>query len=157
MFNFFKKKDDPFQVAAFVTGQCIKIEEVKDDVFSQKMMGDGFAIIPDSDTIVSPVNGSIVTVFPTGHAIGIQSNTGVEMILHIGLDTVNLKGEGFTVLVKANSKVKLGQPLVKIDKELLEEKGYDITTMIIFTSGYDKEINLSCYGRTVNVGEIVIQ
>ena len=122
MFNFFKKKDESFKVAACVNGKCIRIENVKDEVFSKKMMGDGFAIIPDGDTIVSPISGTIITVFPTGHAIGIQSANGVEIILHIGIDTVNLNGEGFQVLVKNNEKVKIGQPLVKINKEQIKEK-----------------------------------
>lgn len=157
MFNFFKKKDESFKVAACVNGKCIRIENVKDEVFSKKMMGDGFAIIPDGDTIVSPISGTIITVFPTGHAIGIQSANGVEIILHIGIDTVNLNGEGFQVLVKNNEKVKIGQPLVKINKEQIKEKGYDPTTMTIFTSGYDQEINLSCFDEYVEEGQIVIQ
>lgn len=157
MFNFFKKKDEPFHVVACTSGKCIKIEDVKDEVFSQKMMGDGFAIIPDGDTVVSPVNGTIVTVFPTGHAIGIKTKDNIEIILHIGIDTVNLNGEGFKTLVKSNTKVKAGQLLVKIDKELLESKGYDLTTLTIFTSGYNKDIHLSYYGKTVTAGEVLIQ
>lgn len=157
MFGFFKKKEDSFKVVACVDGRCIKIEDVNDEVFSKKMMGDGFAIIPHSDMIVSPVTGTVITVFPTGHALGIKTKENIEIILHIGIDTVNLNGEGFQILIKSNSKVKAGQPLVKIDKELLESKGYDLTTMTIFTSGYEKEVNLSCYGRVLNAGEVVIQ
>ncbi len=157
MFGFFKKKDTPFRVAAYVDGKCIAITDVLDDVFSKKMMGDGFAIIPENDVIVSPIDGEIVTIFPTKHAIGLQSANGVEIILHIGIDTVNLNGEGFQVLVKDKAKVKIGQPIVKIDKDFIKEKGYDLTTMLVFTNGYDKEINLSYFNEDVKAGQVLIQ
>ena len=156
MFGFFKKKEEPFQVVACVDGKCIPISEVKDEVFSQKMMGDGFAIIPTGDMIVSPVSGNIETIFPTKHALGIKTSNGVEIILHIGIDTVNLNGEGFTALVKENTKVQAGQPLIQIDAKFIQEKGYDLTTMTIFTAGYDKEIQLSCYNKEVKAKDILI-
>lgn len=155
MFSFFKK-EEPFKVVACVDGKCIALSEVKDDVFSQKMMGDGFAVIPSSDTIVSPVSGTIETIFPTKHALGIKAKDGIEIILHIGLDTVNLNGEGFTVLTKTYAKVKAGDELVRIDREFLLEKGYDLSTMVIFTAGYEKEIHLSKEGQQVKAGETLI-
>ena len=155
MFSFLKK-EEPFKVVACADGKCINIIEVPDAVFSQKMMGDGFAIIPSKDTIVSPISGEVVTVFPTKHAIGLKSKD-IEIIVHIGIDTVNLNGEGFTSLVRQGAKVKAGQPLVKLDLSSFEGKDINLTTMVVFTAGYDKEINLSCYNNDVKAGDILIQ
>lgn len=156
MFNFFKKKEEPFKVVACVSGKCVELSTVKDEVFSQKLMGDGFAIIPNDDVIVAPISGSIEVVFPTGHAIGLKASNGVEILVHIGIDTVNLNGEGFEKLVKQGQKVKAGQPLVKINRQLISDKGYDLTIMNIFTAGYDKEVALSCYGKDVVKGDTLI-
>jgi len=91
------------------------LEEVPDPVFAQKMMGDGIAIEPTEGTVVSPVNGEIVQFFPTKHAIGIKSETGVEVLIHVGLETVGMKGEGFEGLVEVGDKVKVGTPLLTFD------------------------------------------
>ena len=98
MFNFFKKEE--FKIVAPVSGELIPLSQVPDQVFSTKMMGDGFAVIPGSNRVVAPLSGSLETVFPTGHAVGIKTKDGIECIVHIGLDTVELNGEGFNVLVK---------------------------------------------------------
>src|SRR5690625_6286781 len=82
-------------------GKLLPITDVPDDVFAGKMMGDGFAIVPEEGLVVSPVNGKIINVFPTKHAIGIQSEGGREILIHIGIDTVNLKGEGFETLIRS--------------------------------------------------------
>lgn len=156
MFNFFKKKEEPFKVVACTDGKCIHISEVKDPVFGEKMMGDGFAIIPSSDTIVAPVSGSVEVVFPTGHAVGFKTSNGVEVLVHIGIDTVNLNGDGFKTLVKQGTKVKAGQPIVQIDSEKVKAAGYDLTTMTIFTAGYSTEVKLSCYNQDVKAGDTLI-
>lgn len=153
MFGFLKKT---FQLAACVTGKIIPITEVNDQVFSQKMMGDGYAIIPESNQVISPVDGVIETIFPTKHALGLKTKEGVEIILHIGLDTVNLKGEGFTVLVKEKSKVKIGTCLIQVDRKLLETKGYDLTTMVVLP-GYEKELKLLKVHEHVEAKEIVAE
>lgn len=157
MFDFLKKKKDEF--GSPVTGELIKLEDVNDEVFSQKMMGDGFAVKPLSDakSIVSPVDGKIIMIPDTKHAIGIRTKSGVEILIHIGLDTVNLQGQGFDVKVKKGDKVKLGQELVVLDKSLFETKGYDLTTMVIFTKGFDKTIKLDKpYNFDVEAGECLI-
>lgn len=154
MFSFLKKNQ--FKVVACASGKCIPLSEVNDSVFSKKMMGDGFAIIPENEMIVSPVDGTIETVFPTKHAIGIKTKDGVEIILHIGLDTVNLNGEGFTSYVKAGDHVKAGQKVSCIDRQNLLDKGYDLSTMVIFTSGYEQEISLPCYNQEVKAGDVLI-
>lgn len=115
-------------------GELKPITEVPDQVFSGKMMGDGFAILPLEGIIVSPVDGKIVNVFPTKHALGIMSDTGREILIHVGIDTVNLKGEGFETLVNEGDQVTAGQPLLKVNLEFLKEKVPSIMTPIVFTN-----------------------
>lgn len=97
-------------------------------------MGDGFAIVPAEGTIVSPVDGKIVNLFPTKHAIGILSDSGREILIHVGIDTVNLKGQGFETLVSENDTVKKGQPLLKVDLDYIKEHATSIMTPIVFTN-----------------------
>lgn len=144
MFNLFKKKEQPelnysdSDIVAITDGYLIKIEDVADPIFAQKMMGDGVAFKIISNKICSPCNGKVVTAFPTGHAFGIISNEGVELLIHIGIDTVKNNGVGFKPLVKQGEKVKAGQIIAEIDLKQLEKK-YDMTTMLIITN--QKEIN----------------
>jgi glucose-specific phosphotransferase system IIA component len=116
-------------------GELISIENVNDPVFSQRMMGDGFAIVPEGEYFFAPFTGKVEMVFPTGHAIGLKSEDGLEVLIHIGLDTVKLKGEGFKTFVKQGDSVMIGDPLIKVDLVLIKNRGYDITTPIIFLSG----------------------
>ncbi|AOV07630.1 glucose-specific PTS transporter subunit IIBC [Sporosarcina ureilytica] len=120
-------------------GEVTPLSEVPDQVFSQKMMGDGFAIKPTEGTVISPVNGTIVTFFPTKHAIGIQSDSGREILIHVGIDTVNLEGKGFEALVEQGDKVKVGQPLLKVDIDYIQEHATSIITPIIFTNLFEGE------------------
>lgn len=117
-----------------IKGELKPITEVPDAVFSGKMMGDGFAILPSEGTVVSPVNGKIINLFPTKHAIGILSDSGREILIHVGIDTVNLKGEGFESLIVENARVEAGQPLIKVDLEYVAENAPSIITPIVFTN-----------------------
>ncbi|MEW9052226.1 MAG: glucose-specific PTS transporter subunit IIBC [Neobacillus sp.] len=117
-----------------IKGVLKPITEVPDQVFAGKMMGDGFAIEPSDGTVVSPVNGKIVNLFPTKHAIGILSDTGREILIHVGIDTVKLKGEGFETLVAENDVVEQGQPLLKVDLAYIKEHATSIVTPIVFTN-----------------------
>ncbi|MEH7085535.1 PTS glucose transporter subunit IIA [Neobacillus drentensis] len=117
-----------------IEGEIIPITEVPDQVFSQKMMGDGFAIVPSKGSVVSPVDGEIMNVFPTKHAIGIKASQGYEILIHVGMDTVNLKGEGFTVLVKDGEKITKGQEILKFDLDFIKKSAPSIVTPIIFTN-----------------------
>lgn len=155
MLGFLKK--DSKEIVAPVTGTCISITDVEDKVFSSKAMGDGFAVVPADDTIVSPITGNIVMTFPTKHAFGVKSKDDVEVLVHIGIDTVNLNGEGFEMLLKEGAKVKAGDPVVRINRTLLEAKGVNLTTMVVFTDGYQKEINLDTCGQKVEAGQVLIQ
>ncbi|MDE3840789.1 PTS glucose transporter subunit IICBA [Bacillus methanolicus] len=117
-----------------IKGEIKPITDVPDAVFSGKMMGDGFAIVPAEGTVVSPVDGKIVNFFPTKHAIGLLSDSGREILIHFGIDTVNLKGEGFEALVSENDRVQKGQPLLKVDLEHVKNNAKSTITPIVFTN-----------------------
>lgn len=115
-------------------GELLSITEIPDPVFSQKMMGDGFAINPTNGEVVSPVDGKIMNVFPSKHAIGIQAVNGREILIHVGIDTVNLDGQGFDLLVTENQVVEQGQPLLKVDIDYIEKNATSKITAVIFTN-----------------------
>ncbi len=118
---------------AYATGQMISMEEVKDSTFAQKMLGDGFAILPEEGEVCAPINGTVSSVFDTKHAICLISDGGVEILIHIGIDTVNLQGKHFTAYVKDGDVVKAGQPLVSFELEKVKQAGYDTVIPMVFT------------------------
>ena len=118
---------------SYMKGKVVDITEVPDPVFAQKMMGDGFAIIPEEGKLISPVAGEIIQVFPTKHAFGIKSGD-IELLIHVGLETVAMKGEGFEVAVSAGDRVEVGQTLLTYDLELVKEKAKDIITPCVVTN-----------------------
>lgn len=138
IFGLFKKKDKnvkkEIEILAPVTGELLNISEVPDEAFSQKMMGDGFAVKSCDGIVVSPVDAEVQLVFETKHAIGLKTDAGLEMLIHFGIDTVNLKGEGFDVLVKAGDKVKAGQELMKVDVDFIKANAASDITPVIFTN-----------------------
>lgn len=152
MFNFLKKEE--FKIVAVTDGKLIPLSDVPDEMFSQKLMGDGFAIIPNGNVVVAPLSGVAESVFPTGHAVGIKTKDGIECIVHIGLDTVELNGEGFKTLINQGEKIKAGQPMIQFDKELIEEKGYNLVTMVVFPAGYDYSFALG--NKDVVSGEVLV-
>ncbi|RFU69278.1 PTS glucose transporter subunit IICBA [Peribacillus saganii] len=115
-------------------GEIKPISQVPDVVFAEKMMGDGFAILPEDGLIVSPVDGTIVNLFPTKHALGIESDTGREILIHVGIDTVKLGGEGFEALISQGDKVEKGQPILKVDLNYVKNNAPSIITPIVFTN-----------------------
>ncbi|WP_077601898.1 glucose-specific PTS transporter subunit IIBC [Oceanobacillus sojae] len=121
-------------IASPLSGKLIPITEVPDQLFAGRMMGDGFAVKPLDGLVVSPVNGKVTNVFPTKHAIGLESETGKEILIHIGINTVNLKGEGFEILVEEEEEVKAGQALLKADLEHIGEYAKSTISPIIFTN-----------------------
>ena len=126
------KPDLNLEIACPVKGTVIPVTEVKDEAFASRGIGDGIGIIPQDGNIYAPFDGTVEAVFPTGHAIGLSSN-GISLLIHIGIDTVKLNGEGFRPMVKQNDCVKKGELLVSFDQKLLEEKGYDPTVICIVT------------------------
>ena len=122
------------EVHSVADGQVITIENVKDPVFSQKMMGDGFAVEPENGHIVSPVAGKITSIFPTKHALGLVTDNGLEVLVHIGLDTVSLEGKPFEVKVSEGQTVAAGDLLVETDLDAIHEAGRETTTVVVFTN-----------------------
>ncbi|KWW21801.1 PTS glucose transporter subunit IIA [Peribacillus simplex] len=131
----FGKKDSVEQLLAPINGQVIKMEDVPDPVFSGKLMGDGIAILPEEGLVVAPIDAEVVQVFHTKHAIGLKTKNGIELLMHIGLETVNLKGEGFEVHVAEGQRVKAGDKLVTFDIEFLKSNAPSIITPIVITNG----------------------
>ena len=155
MFGFNKKKN-LFNMFATQNGEAIELSKVPDEAFASKMLGDGIAIIPNDNNILSPVDGTIIQVTDTLHAYGIQTETGLDVLVHIGINTVELKGEGFKSLVKEGDKVKVGTPIATADLELIKEKGYETYTPIIITNVSDVE-NFSCnYGNVIAGKDVII-
>ncbi|BAM46728.1 PTS sugar transporter subunit IIA [Amphibacillus xylanus] len=143
--NLFKKTKKVTEevVYAPVNGEIVDITDAPDPTFAEKLLGDGIAIEPSDGEFVSPVNGEIINIFPTKHAIGILSEADVEYLIHIGIDTVSLDGEGFTAHIKQGDKVKVGDPLVSVDLGFVASKAKTITPMVITNEvrSIDKELN----------------
>lgn len=131
-------KNTEEKIVAPLSGKVVSLEEVPDPVFSQKMMGDGIAIDPSEGKVVSPVAGEIVQLFPTKHAVGLKTDSGLEVLVHIGLETVGMEGEGFESHVSAGDKVNVGDELITFDMDLVREKAKSTITPIILTNGDDK-------------------
>ena len=123
------------EVYSVADGQVVALEQVKDPVFAQKMMGDGFAVEPANGNIVSPVSGTVSSIFPTKHALGLVTEAGLEVLVHIGLDTVSLEGKPFNVHVAEGQKVAAGDLLVTADLDAIRAAGRETSTVVVFTNG----------------------
>ncbi|QAS53200.1 PTS sugar transporter subunit IIA [Halobacillus litoralis] len=132
----FGKKSVEEQLVAPVSGKVVSLDEVDDPVFSQRMMGDGVAVEPTDGKVVAPVSGEIVQLFPTNHAVGVKTKSGVEVLVHIGLETVSMEGEGFEGHVKTGDHVNAGDRLVTFDMNLVNEKAKSTITPVVITN-YD--------------------
>lgn len=130
----FGKKKQKAKIIATQTGVCVDLEEVPDEVFAGRMLGDGVAIIPSENEVKSPVDGTIVQVFDTLHAYSIKSDDGLEILVHIGINTVELKGEGFTKRVSDGDRVRAGDTLCDADIKFIKEKGYELYTPIVIAN-----------------------
>ncbi|ALS38244.1 PTS system glucose-specific IIA component [Enterococcus rotai] len=140
MFGFLKKKE-PVQLNetlyAVATGELIPISDVNDPVFSQKMMGDGFAVLPESGAIYSPIVGEVLSVFQTKHAVGMKMANGLEILLHMGIDTVELNGTPFDIKVSEGTKVSQETQIAAVDLEAIKSAG-KATDMVVVITNMDK-------------------
>ncbi|WP_432665953.1 glucose-specific PTS transporter subunit IIBC [Wukongibacter baidiensis] len=136
-----------------LSGRLLDLKDVPDQVFSGKMMGDGFAIEPKKGEVVSPVNGKVATVFPTKHAIGIVAENNREILIHFGIDTVKLEGEGFEILVEQGETIKAGQPILRVDLNKVNDKAPSVITPIIFTNLSEGEAVSFNPGKEVKAGQ----
>jgi len=145
MFGFLKRKVR--EINAPADGQIVALESVDDEVFSKKLVGDGVALIPMSDIFTAPIAGKVTKIFPTNHAYTIKSPKDLEVIVHIGLDTVKLEGKGFERVVSEGDEVKAGDPIIRVDLPYVREHAKDIITPIIISDvsdvkSIDKRLNI---------------
>lgn len=135
------KSDDSIMnkvvVNGCATGKLVKLSEINDKAFSSGALGSGVGIIADNNLVVAPVDGEVICVFPTKHAFGLKTESGVELLIHIGIDTVELEGKHFTTMVNQGDKVKIGQPLVQVDFDKVKEEGFDPTIIMVVTNTQD--------------------
>ena len=136
MFNLFRKNKpaEDIDLVAAVDGQLMPITDIKDDVFSTKILGDAFAIKPSADQVYAPISGEVSNLFSSKHAIGISTKEGLEVLVHLGLDTVELKGEPFTLKVQQGGRVKKGEPLLTMDTKQITAAGYDDSVIIVYAN-----------------------
>ncbi len=130
-------KDERIVLVSPLRGKIIKLSEVKDEAFSSGALGEGVAIEPDEGVLYAPADGTISALFPTGHAVGITTETGLELLIHVGMDTVQLDGRGFRTFVEAGEVVKQGQKLIEFDIKLISEAGYSLETPVLVTNADD--------------------
>lgn len=152
MFNFLKKNNNNINIKSPFEGELIDITKVNDHMFSSKMLGDGVAVRPSNNKAVAPCDGEITQIFPTNHAFGITTKEGLEILVHIGIDTVELKGEGFERILEPGTLVKKGDPIIEVDLEYIKSNGKDSITPIIITN-MDKVENI--YKNFQNVEEAI--
>ncbi|GAB6098160.1 PTS glucose transporter subunit IIA [Halanaerocella petrolearia] len=134
MFNIFGSKEEEVKLVAPLTGKVVDLSEVPDDVFATKAVGDGLAIEPTADTLVAPVEGVVKQVFPTKHAVGLETSQGIELLMHIGINTVELNGEGFEKLVDEGTEVKPGDELIRFDADYIKDNATAIVTPFLVTN-----------------------
>lgn len=143
-------------IASPVKGKVIALRDVKDEAFSAGVLGLGAAILPEDDTIYAPADGTIENMFSTGHAIDLVTDTGAEVLIHVGMDTVQLQGKGFRPLVRSGDAVKKGQPLLKFDRKLIEAAGYSLVTPVIITNSDDYAAVAAASTAAVNAGDALL-
>ena len=153
----FEKNAKTISLKAVEDGRTIPMDEVNDQIFAQELLGPGIAIVPSNGTVVSPINGTIATVMDTKHAVCIQGEDGLELIVHAGLDTVELNGKYYQTYKEIGDQVKAGDVLLEFDLEEITKAGYDVTTPIVITNLGDYKITKCLTGQQVKAGEEVIQ
>lgn len=144
-------------ICAPLTGKAVALSEVSDPTFGEEILGKGAAIIPADGRVVSPVNGTVETVFDTLHAIGLKSEDGVEILIHVGLDTVKLGGKHFKAHVKNGDKVEVGTLLVEADLEKIKGEGYDVITPVIISNSFDYGDVLAVTGQEIKAGNDLLK
>ncbi len=134
------KKQKEMSVYAPMDGIAVKLDSVPDEAFSERILGDGAAVIPENGNIYSPVDGEIIDITDSKHAFCITANDGTELLLHVGIDTVNLKGEGFDVKISSGDKVKAGQKIAEVDLEFLRKNKLKTETPVVLTEAENYKI-----------------
>ena len=141
-------------IVALANAEMIPASNVGDEMFAQEMLGQTIAFVLKDKTVVSPANGTLEVMYPTGHAFAVRMKNGMGILVHVGIDTVSLKGKGFKVFAKQGDNVKAGQKILEVDSETIRAAGYDPTTMLIITEPLEDgaRISFTDYGE-VNRGQ----
>lgn len=142
-----KNKESVQRVKAPARGKAVALEQVNDELFSSKALGDGVAIIPDEGIVYAPFDGKIEMLFETKHAVGFKAKNGAELLIHIGIDTVSLGGKGFDALKKAGDAVKAGEPIIKFDIDFIRENNLDPIIPIVVTNAQEYQIDILDIGQ----------
>lgn len=158
MFGLFKKKQEKAHVLGSpAAGKAVSIKDVSDPTFSEGILGDGVAVIPSEGKIYAPADGEIGMVFDTLHAISMMTDFGAEVLIHVGLDTVQMKGDGFEGHVNAGDKVKKGDLLLTVDLEKVKAAGYDIITPMLICNTADYASVEGIFGKEVSAGDEILK
>lgn len=156
MFDFLKKKDKGIEIGSPVKGKAVPISQVSDPTFGEEILGKGVAIQPEDGKIYAPADGTIEMLFDTKHAVSMTTTEGVELLVHIGLDTVALKGEHFTAHKGNGDAVKKGDLLISLDLEAVKAAGYDVITPMVVCNTSDYQTVEAVTGSDVNPGDTVL-
>lgn len=151
-----KSKDEKILVASPLKGKLMELKDVKDEAFSSGALGKGVAVMPKEGVLYAPADGTISAFFPTGHAIGLTTDTGLELLMHVGMDTVQLDGKGFKPLEAAGDVVKKGQKLLEFDMELIQEAGYSLVTPVLVTNSDDFAEIVPSEAEEVQAGDLLL-
>lgn len=158
MFGLFKKKQEKAHVLGSpAAGKAVSIKDVSDPTFSEGILGDGVAVIPSEGKIYAPADGEIGMVFDTLHAVSMMTDFGAEVLIHVGLDTVQMKGDGFEGHVNAGDKVKKGDLLLTVDLEKVKAAGYDIITPMLICNTADYASVEGIFGKEVSAGDEILK
>lgn len=155
LFDFMKKKG--IELTAPAEGECVPLSQVNDPTFSEEILGKGVAVIPENGTICAPADGEVSTVFPTGHAVALTTPDGVEVLIHIGLDTVKLEGKHFFIKAQTGQKVKRGDVLIEADIDAIRKDGYDCITPMIICNTSDFSSVTARTGIHVKPGDVCLE
>ena len=149
-------KDNSIKIGAPISGRLVSIKEVSDPTFGEEILGKGAAVIPDDGKVYAPADGTVSTVFPTGHAVAMATDDGVEILVHVGLDTVKLDGKHFTIHAQEDQKVKKGDLLLEVNLEQVKAEGYDTITPIVICNSDDfAEIKMAQPGEVAHGDDIL--
>ena len=152
----FNKNSETMRIFAPVSGEAIALSMVNDETFSGELLGKGVAIRPTSGRVVSPVNGTVAVMFETGHAVSLLADNGAEVLVHVGLDTVSLKGKHYTARAKNGDKVRVGDILMEFDISKIAATGYETVTPVVICNTGDYKAVEALTGRMVQEGEELI-
>jgi len=160
VFGLFKKKEvvnNNEKIYAPIVGKAVESSEIPDPTFGEEMLGKGCAIVPAEGKVYSPVDGEVSMVFDTKHAISLTSDKGTEILVHVGLDTVTLKGEPFTILVEQDAKVKAGDPLMEVDLEAIAAAGLSTVSPVVICNTDDFKDVIRSVGKDVKPGDVIME